>query len=630
MSDYSASDIQVLEGLEAVRKRPGMYIGSTGIQGLHHLVWEIVDNSVDEALAGYCTSIKVTIHGDNSVTVEDNGRGIPIGIVEKTGKSALETVLTVLHAGGKFGSNGYKVSAGLHGVGSSVVNALSTSLTATVYKDGNVYQQTYAIGVPQTEIQIIGKSDKIGTTIHFTPDASIFSETVFDTKTVLSRLRKYAYLTKKLEFQIIDERKEHEHHKFYFEGGIKSYVRHLNKEKGKVSDIFYTDTVKDNVQVELGIQYTEDFQETIFTFANNVETIDGGSHLTGFRSALTRTLNTYARDKELIKEKEENLTADDMREGLTAVISVKLTDPQFEGQTKNKLGNPEIRGIVETVCAQKLMEYMEENPASGRSIIKKCQLAAKARLAARSAREVIRKGALDSNKLPGKLADCSSKDPSECEIYIVEGDSAGGSAKMGRNREFQAILPLRGKILNTEQARIDKMFQNNEVKSLITAMGAGFGESFDIAKLRYNKIIIMTDADVDGKHIRTLLLTFFYRYYKPLVEQGHIYIAQPPLYKVTKGTKFWYVQDEEEKAQVMAAQNITDNKSISRFKGLGEMNADELWETTMNPERRMMLQVTVDDMEEADKIFTVLMGEEVLPRKRFIQNNAQKAENLDV
>lgn len=630
MSDYSASDIQVLEGLEAVRKRPGMYIGSTGIQGLHHLIWEIVDNAVDEALAGYCSVIKVTIHGDNSVTVEDNGRGIPVGIVEKTGKSALETVLTILHAGGKFGSAGYKVSAGLHGVGSSVVNALSTSLTATVYLNGNVYQQTYKRGVPQTEVQVIGKSDKVGTTIHFTPDGEIFSELVFDAKTVLSRLRKYAYLTKKLEFQIIDERTEHEHHKFYFEGGIKSYVRHLNKEKGKVSDIFYTDTVKDGVQVELGIQYTEDYQETIFTFANNVETIDGGSHLTGFRSALTRTLNNYARDKDLIKEKEENLTADDMREGLTGVISVKLTDPQFEGQTKNKLGNPEVRGIVEAVCTQKLTEFMEENPTSGKSIIKKCQLAAKARLAAKSAREVIRKGALESNKLPGKLADCSSKDPTECEIYIVEGDSAGGSAKMGREREFQAILPLRGKILNTEQARIDKMFQNNEVKSLITALGTGFGETFDIAKLRYHKIIIMTDADVDGKHIRTLLLTFFYRYYRALVEQGHIYIAQPPLYKVSKGTKFWYVQDELEKEAVMKAHNITDNKSVSRFKGLGEMNANELWETTMDPAHRMMLQVTIADVEEADRVFSILMGSDVLPRKKFIQSNAQKVEDLDV
>ncbi|MFN7160947.1 MAG: DNA topoisomerase (ATP-hydrolyzing) subunit B [Candidatus Gracilibacteria bacterium] len=630
MSDYSASDIQVLEGLEAVRKRPGMYIGSTGIQGLHHLIWEIVDNAVDEALAGYCTVIKVTIHGDNSVTVEDNGRGIPIGIVEKTGKTALETVLTVLHAGGKFGSAGYKVSAGLHGVGSSVVNALSTSLTATVHLGGNVYQQVYKRGIPQTTVDIIGKSDKRGTIIHFTPDGEIFSELEFDTKTVISRLRKYGYLTKKLEFQITDERKEHEHHKFYFEGGIKSYVLHLNKDKTKVSDVFYTDTVKDQVQVELGIQYTEDYQETIFTFANNVETIDGGSHLTGFRAALTRTLNNYARDKDLIKEKEENLTADDMREGLTAVISVKLTDPQFEGQTKNKLGNPEIRGIVEAVCNQKLTEFLEENPNSGKAIIKKCQLAAKARLAAKSAREVIRKGAMDSNKLPGKLADCSSKDPAECEIYIVEGDSAGGSAKMGREREFQAILPLRGKILNTEQARIDKMFQNNEVKSLITAMGAGFGDSFDISKLRYHKIIIMTDADVDGKHIRTLLLTFFYRYYRQLVEHGHIYIAQPPLYKVTKGAKFWYVQDELEKEEVMKAHNITDNKSVSRFKGLGEMNANELWETTMDPAHRMMLQVNIADVEEADRVFSILMGSEVLPRKKFIQSNAQKVEDLDV
>ena len=630
MSDYSASDIQVLEGLEAVRKRPGMYIGSTGTQGLHHLIWEIVDNSVDEALAGYCTSISVTIHGDNSVTVEDNGRGIPVDIHEKTKKSALETVLTVLHAGGKFGSKGYKVSAGLHGVGSSVVNALSTHLTATVYKEGKIYQQTFKRGTPQTELQVLGDTTKNGTVIHFVPDGEIFSATEFELKTVLARLRKYAYLTKKLEFRVVDERAEYEHHKFYFEGGIKSYVQHLNKGKEKSSDIFYTYTEKDEVAVEIGIQYTEEYQETLFTFANNVETIDGGMHLTGFRSALTRTLNAYARDKELLKEKDENLTADDLKEGLTAIVSVKLTNPQFEGQTKNKLGNPEIRAIVEAVCNQKLMEFLEENPASGRGIIKKCLLAAKARLAAKSAREVIRKGALDSNKLPGKLADCSSKNASECEIYIVEGDSAGGSAKMGRERKIQAILPLRGKILNTEQARIDRMFQNNEVKSLITAMGAGFGESFDITKLRYNKIIIMTDADVDGKHIRTLLLTFFYRYYKELVEQGHIYIAQPPLYKVTKGTKFWYVQDEAEKETVMKTHNVTDAKAISRFKGLGEMNAEELWSTTMDPERRTLLQVTVDDVEEADKVFSILMGDEVLPRKKFIQNNAKNAGDLDV
>lgn len=630
MSDYSASDIQVLEGLEAVRKRPGMYIGSTGIQGLHHLIWEIVDNAVDEALAGHCSVIKVIIHGDNSVTVEDNGRGIPVGIVEKTGKSALETVLTILHAGGKFGGGGYKVSAGLHGVGVSVVNALSTHLTATVHTGGSVYQQNYVHGVPQSELQVIGKTDKTGTIIHFTPDSSIFSTTEFDAKTVFSRLRKYAYLTKKLEFQFTDERQEHEHQKFYFEGGIRSYVQHINKEKTKVSDIFYTETTKDEVLVEIGLQYTEDYQETVFAFANNVENIDGGTHLTGFRSALTRTLNSYARDKELIKEKEENFTADDLREGLTAIISVKLADAQFEGQTKNKLGSPEVRGIVEAVCNQKLTEFLEENPNSGKSIIKKCQLAAKARLAAKSAREVIRKGALESNKLPGKLADCSSKDATECEIYIVEGDSAGGSAKMGREREFQAILPLRGKILNTEQARIDKMFQNNEVKSLITALGTGFGDTFDITKLRYHKIIIMTDADVDGKHIRTLLLTFFYRYYRGLVEAGHIYIAQPPLYKVTKGSKFWYVQDDIEKDTVMKAHNITDNKSVSRFKGLGEMNAGELWETTMDPTNRRMLQVTISDVEEADRVFSILMGSEVLPRKKFIQSNAQKVEDLDV
>lgn len=629
MATYSASDIQVLEGLEAVRKRPGMYIGSTGVTGLHHLIKEIVDNSVDEAMAGYCTKIAITIHSNGGLTVVDNGRGIPVDTQKQTGKSALETVLTILHAGGKFGGEGYKMSAGLHGVGVSVVNALSTDLTAEVHLNGKIHRQVYKRGAPQGPVEIIGDTDRTGTTISFIPDKEIFETTEFNLKTVLNFIRKYAYLTKKLEFSIHDERTD-VHFKYYFEGGVRSYVQHLDKGKTPESEIFYMQETKDDAIVEIGLQYTEEYQETVLTFANNVETIDGGSHLTGFKTALTRVLNNYARDKQLLKEKEENFTSDDLKEGLTAIMSVKLPNPQYEGQTKNKLGNPEIRSIVETTFAKAFAEFLEENPASGKGIVRKCSLAARARIEARKAREVVRKGALESTKLPGKLADCSSKDPSVCELFIVEGQSAGGSAKEGRDRETQAILPLRGKVLNTEQARIDKMFQNAEIKSLILAFGTGFGETFDIAKLRYDKIIIMTDADVDGKHITTLLLTFFYRYFKELVEGGHIYLSQPPLYRVVKGQNSWYAMNEAERDEIMKAHNVTDDKAVSRFKGLGEMNADELCDTTMDKNTRRLLQVTVADVEEADQVFSMLMGSDVLPRKKFIQTNAQRVEDLDI
>ena len=630
MAGYSASDIQVLEGLEAVRKRPGMYIGSTGEKGLHHLIKEIVDNSVDEAMAGYCNKIEIIIHTDGAISVIDNGRGIPVGIVEKTGKSGLETVLTILHAGGKFGGQGYKMSAGLHGVGISVVNALSVKLVADVHINGKIHRQTYCRGIPEGEITIVGDTKRTGTTVTFLPDKEIFPVTEISLKTVQNFVRKYAYLTKKLEFTLHDERVEHAHYKYFFEGGVRSYVQYLDKEREEVSEIFYMHEEKDKALIEVGLQYTGEYQETVLCFANNVETIDGGTHLTGFKAALTRVINQYARDKQLLKEKEENFSSDDMREGLTAIVSIKMEDPQYEGQTKTKLGNPEIRQIVETTFNKALTEWLEEHPNSGKAIVMKCSLAARARLEARKAREVVRKGALEGTKLPGKLADCASKDPIFSELFIVEGQSAGGSAKEGREREYQAILPLKGKILNTEQARIDRMFANEEVKSLILAMGTGFGETFEITKLRYHKIIIMTDADVDGKHIRTLLLTFFYRYFKPLIEAGYIFIAQPPLYKVSKGQKFWYADSELEKDTLIKEHGVTDDKAVSRYKGLGEMNADELWETTMNPEHRKLLQVSVEDMEEADRVFSILMGADVPPRKKFIQSNAQKALDLDV
>jgi len=665
-SDYSADQIQVLEGLSAVRKRPGMYIGTTDVGGLHHLVWEIVDNAIDEALAGYCTDIIVVIHKDGSLSVDDNGRGIPVDRHSKTGKSALETVMTVLHAGGKFGGGGYKVSGGLHGVGVSVVNALSSRVIAQVYRDGKIYQQEYHRGDAGGELEILGDTKKQGTKITFYPDVEIFDSVIFDFKTIVGRMRQQAYLTKGVRISIEDEREKGQKYQFYFEGGVKSYVQHLNQGKENIGDIVYVEKEVDAGVVEVALQYNNSFQETIYTFANNIHTVEGGMHLTGFKTALTRTINAYARKNEFLKEKDDNLSAEDVREGLTAIISVKLADPQFEGQTKSKLGNAEMRTAVDAVFAEALTEFMGENPASGRAIFGKCHLAAKARMAARAARDtVIRKGALEGMTLPGKLADCSSKDPSVSEIYIVEGDSAGGSAKQGRNRDTQAILPLRGKILNVEQARLDRILGNNEVKNLVIAMGVGVGETFDIEKLRYHKIVIMTDADVDGAHIRTLLLTLFYRYFKELIEAGHIYIAQPPLYKIAQGKKVKYVYTDEEKdeylkelgvedpaeAEVVGEEGSTEDDSdeeeiekeekdvvkkpakrfsIQRYKGLGEMNPDQLWETTMDPDKRTMLKVTIEDAERADEVFDTLMGSEVLPRKKFIQAEAKKVEALDI
>ena len=680
---YNAEQIQVLEGLEPVRKRPGMYIGGTGIEGLHHLVWEIVNNSIDEALAGEATSVEVVLHENGWVTVTDDGRGIPVDKHKTTGKSALETVLTVLHAGGKFGGGGYKVSGGLHGVGISVVNALSTDLKATIWKDGTEYEQMYRVGVPVSGIKKIGKTDKRGTSISFKADDSIFETTEFSYKTVLDYLRHQAYLTKGVHVNIKDERTD-KSYGFYFEGGLRSYVEHLNKGKEVLNEpTFYVEKKVDDVVVEIAIQYCNSFNEQLKAFANNIFNPEGGTHLIGFRSALTRVVNEYARKNSLIKEKDENLTGDDVREGLTAIVSVKLPDPQFEGQTKAKLGNPEMRAIVEKVLNEYLSYYLEENPNEAKKVIGKGLLSARARLAARAARDsVIRKGALEGMTLPGKLSDCSSRDMKKTEVYIVEGDSAGGSAKQGRDRNFQAILPLRGKILNVERARLDRMLANNEVKNLIIALGTGIGETFDISRLRYNRVIIMTDADVDGAHIRTLLLTLFFRHFPQLIEGGHIYIAQPPLFKVSKGKKSSYAYSDRERdslindimtsikeasddkakklatkeqkpsaetAQDLArlAEDVTgaENENqdelaenplkkaginIQRYKGLGEMNADQLWETTMDPENRILLKVTVADAEKADAIFNKLMGEEVAPRKNFIQTHAKSVSNLDI
>lgn len=630
-TSYSAKDITVLEGLEPVRKRPGMYIGSTDQRGLHHLVWEVVDNSIDEAMAGDCNEITVIIHPKNAVSVIDNGRGIPVDKHEKTKKSALETVMTILHAGGKFGGDGYKVSGGLHGVGVSVVNALSTKLVAEVKRDGKLYRQEYRRGKAVKDIEIVGKAEGTGTTIMFEPDPEIFDLVEFNFETVITHLRQQAYLTKGITINIIDERTGQDHH-FYFEGGIKSYVQYLNRNRKQIDGVFYFEKEMDGVNVEIAVQYTEEFQESVYTFANNIYTTEGGSHLTGFKSALTRVMNQYARAKEFLKEKEENLTAEDVREGLTAIVSVKVKDPQFEGQTKSKLGNAEVRTVVESLFLEKFLEFLEENPGVGRGIINKVLLAARARIAARQARDtVIRKGALEGMTLPGKLADCSSRDPQDSELFIVEGDSAGGSAKQGRNREIQAILPLRGKILNTEQARMDKIYANNEIKALIVAIGTGIKETFDIEKLRYHKIVIMTDADVDGAHIRTLLLTFFFRYLRPLVEQGYIYIAQPPLYKISQGKLSKYVYPPEENLEGEMKQFDKNQKvNIQRYKGLGEMNPEQLWETTMDPTRRTILQVTIEDAEKADQMFSTLMGEEVIPRKRFIQAHAKAVQNLDI
>ncbi len=631
INEYGAEQIQVLEGLQAVRKRPGMYIGTTDVAGLHHLVWEIVDNAIDEAMAGFCKNIIVTLHKDGSLSVDDDGRGIPVDTHKRTGKSALETVLTVLHAGGKFGENGgYKVSGGLHGVGVSVVNALSVKTVAQVHRNGKIYQQEFSRGDTLHEIKEVGKTDRSGTIITFVPDEEIFPIREFDFETILNRMRQQAYLTKGVTISVIDERFDKKY-RFYFEGGVKSYVQHLNKNKERIGNVVYIEKDPPEGNVEIALQYTESYQEHIFTLANNIHTTEGGMHLTGFRTALTRTINNYARKNNILKEKEANLTAEDVREGLTAIISVKVADPQFEGQTKSKLGNAEMRTAVENVFYELFSEYLEENPADARAIISKCSLAARARIAAKAAREtVIRKGALEGMTLPGQLADCSSKDASRCELYIVEGDSAGGSSKQGRDRETQAILPLRGKILNVEHSRMDKILANNEIKATVIALGVGIGETFDIEKLRYDRVVIMTDADVDGAHIRTLLLTLFYRYFKPLVEQGHIYIAQPPLYKIAQGKKVIYAYTEQEKEAALKEFKSDAKINIQRYKGLGEMNPDQLWETTMNPETRTMLRVTVDDAEEADRMFDTLMGTEVPPRRKFIQTRAKNVKNLDI
>ncbi|MBA4336698.1 DNA topoisomerase (ATP-hydrolyzing) subunit B [bacterium] len=628
---YGAEQIQVLEGLEAVRKRPGMYIGTTDVAGLHHLIWEIVDNAIDEAMAGECKNIVVTLHQDGSCSVIDDGRGIPVETHQRTGKSALETVLTVLHAGGKFGEEGgYKVSGGLHGVGVSVVNALSVKLVAKVQRNGKIYSQEYSRGKVVTGVEEVGKSTSTGTTITFTPDPEIFQITEFDYDTVKNRLRQQAYLTKGVSIKVLDERFDKKY-EFYFEGGIRSYVQHLNKNKEIIGKVVYIDKELPEGNVEIALQYSDTYQENIFTFANNIHTLEGGMHLTGFKSALTRTINNYARKNNILKEKEANLTAEDVREGLTAIISVKLADPQFEGQTKSKLGNAEMRTAVENVFYEQFTEYLEEHPNDGKLFVAKCSLAARARMAAKAARDtVIRKGVLEGMTLPGKLADCSSKDPSKCELFIVEGDSAGGSAKQGRNREFQAILPLRGKILNVEHSRMDKVLANNEIKSTIIALGVGIGETFDVEKLRYDRIVIMTDADVDGAHIRTLLLTLFYRYFKPLVEQGHIYIAQPPLYKISQGKKTVYAYTDDEKEAALKDFKDDTKVSIQRYKGLGEMNPDQLWDTTMDPATRSMMRVAVEDAERADQVFDTLMGTEVPPRKKFIQTHAKSVKNLDI
>jgi len=645
---YTSDQIQVLEGLEPVRKRPGMYIGSTGVEGLHHLVWELVDNGIDEALGGFATEVKVLIHADGSVTVIDNGRGIPTDIHPKTGKSTVETVLTVLHAGGKFGGGGYKVSGGLHGVGVSVVNALSSKLIVTVHRDGKTFRQEYERGVPKSDLKAVGKTAQTGTEITFYPDDTIFESTNFSYDTILDLLRHQAYLTKGIRTSISDE-KTGKHYGFYFEGGIKSYVTHLNFGKDVVDDdVFYVDKEVEGDQIEIAAQYTDGYTETIKAFANNVVNPEGGSHLTGFRSALTRVINEYARKNSLLKEKEENLTGEDCREGMTAVILVKLPEAQFEGQTKNKLGNPEVRGYVEQVMTEYFAYYLEEHPSVARKIVGKALLAARARKAARAARDnIIRKGALDGASLPGKLADCATKDRTEAELFIVEGNSAGGSAKDGRNSRFQAILPLRGKVLNVERARLDRMLANQEILNLIKAMGVGIGEQFDMAGLRYERIVIMTDADVDGAHIRTLLMTLFFRHMYPIIEGGHLYAAQPPLFAIISGKKKQYAYTEEELDEIID-KLIVERKAkgtkvdpsedrirqagvtIQRYKGLGEMDADQLWETTMDPENRVLVQVKVADAEKADAIFNKLMGTEVELRKNFIQSRATFVKDLDI
>ena len=626
-AQYDASQIQVLEGLEAVRKRPGMYIGSTSSAGLHHLVWEIVDNSIDEALAGFATHIEIEITPENYIRVTDDGRGIPVDIQEKTGRPAVETVFTVLHAGGKFGGGGYKVSGGLHGVGASVVNALSTDLTVQVFKDGNIYEQSYKRGAVLEDLKVIGKTDKHGTSVYFVPDPEIFQETtVYDFEKLANRVRELAFLNKGLKLTITDLRVEEPVVKtFYYEGGIKSYVEHLNKSKQVLfEEPIYVEGEQDGIQVEVAMQYTSGYHTNLLSFTNNIHTYEGGTHESGMKTALTRVINDYARRQKLMKENEEKLSGEDVREGLTAVVSIKHPDPQFEGQTKTKLGNSEARTITDRLFATHFDKFLMENPQVARKIVEKGILASKARLAAKRAREVTRKkSGLEISNLPGKLADCSSNDPSVSEIFIVEGDSAGGSAKQGRSRHFQAILPIRGKILNVEKATLDKILANDEIRSLFTAMGTGFGGDFDLSKARYHKLVIMTDADVDGAHIRTLLITLFYRYMRPVVEAGYVYIAQPPLYKLKQGKQEFYIQNDEELEAKLKELPASPKPQISRYKGLGEMDAEQLWETTMNPQNRSMLQVTVEDAAEADQVLDMLMGDKVEPRREFIEANAK-------
>ena len=636
-NEYGADQIQILEGLEAVRKRPGMYIGSTSARGLHHLVYEIVDNAVDEALAGYCKNIEVTINPDNSITVEDDGRGIPVGMNHKAGKSALEVVYTVLHAGGKFGGGGYKVSGGLHGVGASVVNALSTKLYVEVYKDGQIYSQSYKIGKPDEPVKVIGKcsAEKHGTKVTFHPDPTIFEDTVYDYDTLKQRLRETAFLIKGLRIVLSDARVDPVHtHEFHYAGGIKEFVTYLNKSKEALyPEVIYCEGTRDGVYVEVAMQHNDSYNDATYSFVNNIITPEGGTHLAGFRNALTKTFNTYARANKILKDTEPALTGDDIREGLTAIISIKIEEPQFEGQTKQKLGNSEARGAVDSVVSEQLTYFLEQNPTVAKNICEKSLLAQRAREAARKARDLTRrKTALEGMSLPGKLADCSDKDPKNCEIFIVEGDSAGGSAKTARSRATQAILPLRGKILNVEKARLDKIYGNAEIKAMITAFGTGIHEDFDISKLRYNKIIIMTDADVDGAHIATLMLTFLYRFMPELIKQGHVYLATPPLYKIEKNKNVWYAYDDNELNSILTEIGRDGNNKIQRYKGLGEMDAEQLWETTMDPEKRILKRVMIDEenSSEIDVTFTTLMGDKVEPRREFIEENAKYVQNLDI
>ncbi|SDZ20931.1 DNA gyrase subunit B [Bacillus sp. 166amftsu] len=632
-NSYDESQIQVLEGLEAVRKRPGMYIGSTSGKGLHHLVWEIVDNSIDEALAGYCDEINVSIEEDNSIRVTDNGRGIPVGIQEKMGRPAVEVIMTVLHAGGKFGGGGYKVSGGLHGVGASVVNALSTELEVFVHREGKIHYQKYERGVPVADLKVIGETDRTGTITRFKPDSEIFKETTeYDFDTLATRMRELAFLNRNIKLTIEDRRENKQKKEFHYEGGIKSYVEHLNRSKQPIhEEPVYVEGSKDGIQVEVSLQYNEGYTNNIYSFTNNIHTYEGGTHEVGFKTALTRVINDYGRKNNILKDADSNLTGEDVREGLTAIVSIKHPNPQFEGQTKTKLGNSEARTITESVFSEAFEKFLLENPNVARKVVEKGTMAARARVAAKKARELTRrKSALEVSSLPGKLADCSSKDPSISEIYIVEGDSAGGSAKQGRDRHFQAILPLKGKIINVEKARLDKILSNDEVRTIITAIGTNIGGDFDIEKARYHKVIIMTDADVDGAHIRTLLLTFFYRYMRQIIEHGYIYIAQPPLFKVQQGKKIQYAYNDKELEKILAELPAQPKPGIQRYKGLGEMNPTQLWETTMDPEVRSLLQVSLQDAIEADETFEILMGDKVEPRRNFIQENAKYVKNLDI